>query len=262
VGLSLIFGLMDKLNLAHGSLYLVGAYMGVYLASLTGSFLLALVGGVVSTVAIGLLIHFLLCHRYATEVIPQVLLTLGCLFIIGDLALWIFGGTPVTMPKPSWLSNPIEVRGITFPTYRLFVIAVGGVLWGFLWWFQERTGFGALIRAGVDDKDIAEAVGINISQVMIFVFGIGALMAGIAGVVGCPFLGAYPGVDFDVLVLTIVVVVIGGLGSLPGALMASLMVGLVDSIGKALFPQISMFLIFAVVVIVLALKPTGLLGHE
>jgi branched-chain amino acid transport system permease protein len=261
-GLSLIFGLMNIVNLAHGSLYMVGAYVGVFVGMYTGNFILAVLVGGVAVAILGILMYVSLLRRYTENVLAQVLLTLGCLFILGDVALWLWGGDPMAMAKPALFKGPVHLGEIVFPAYRLLVIFIGALVGAFLWWFTERTKYGAIVRAGVDDKEMAEGIGINIPLIMILVFGLGALLAGLAGGIGGAFIGVYPGVDFEILLLAIVVVIIGGLGSLKGALVGALTVGLVDSIGRALFPELSMFLLFAVVVIVLAIRPSGLFGRE
>jgi len=260
-GLSLIFGIMHVINLAHGSLYMVGAYFGVFLAAYTGNFLLAVIGGSVSTAILGMIVHRFLLRRFSGNILAQVLLTLGLLFILSDIALWIWGGEPLLIDKPAFFNGVISIGEVSFPIYRLLIMVVGVLIGGFLWWFQEGTKYGAIIRAGVDDREMVETIGINIPLVMTLVFGLGAILAGVAGVLGGPMIGAYPGVDFDVLLLSIAVVIIGGLGSLRGALVGALIVGFMDSIGKGLFPEISLFILFAVTVAVLAVRPGGLFGR-
>ena len=261
-GLSLIFGLMNVVNLAHGSLYLVAAYVGVFVSAYTGNFVLAVLAGVVSSGILGVLMHVSLLRHYTEKVMAQVMITLGCLFILSDVSLWICGGDPMVVRKPMMFESIVRIGEIGFPSYRLLVILIGGVVGLFLWWFQEGTKYGAIVRAGVDDQEMAEAVGMNIPLVMTLVFGLGGLLAGLAGVIGGSFIGVYPGVDFEILLLAIVVVIIGGLGSLRGALIGALLVGIVDGIGRALFPNLSMFLLFFLVVVVLAIKPSGLFGKE
>jgi branched-chain amino acid transport system permease protein len=261
VGLSLIFGLMNIVNLTHGSFYMIGAYIGIFLSAHLGNYIISVVGGGVAVGLIGILTHILLLRRQR-NVLSQVLLTLGCLFIISDGALWIWGGTPMMVPKPSFFQGTIQLGSIMYPFYRLLIILLSGIAGSFIWWFQERTRYGAMIRAGVDDQDIAEAVGINIPLITTLVFGLGALFAGFGGVIGGALIGVYPGVEFEILLLAIAVLIIGGLGSLLGAFIGSLIVGLADSFGRTLFPEISSFLLFSVVVLVLAIKPVGLLGRS
>jgi branched-chain amino acid transport system permease protein len=261
-GLTLIFGLMDIINLAHGSLFMVAAYFGVFFGSYTGNFFLAVLGGGICAAIIGITMHSLfLCH-YAKKVLSQVLLTLGFLFIIADLTLWVWGGKPLSVTKPSLFAGTIQMGQISYPCYRLFMVIVGVLIGVFIWWFQERTKYGAIVRAGVDDKEMTEAIGINVPLVMTLVFGLGALLAGIAGVMGGAFIGVYPGVDLEVLLLGIAVVIIGGLGSLRGALVGAIIVGLIDSFGKSLFPEFSLFLLFGVLAVVLSFRPRGLFGRR
>ncbi len=260
-GLSLIFGLMQVINLSHGSFFMVGAYLGVFIAAFTGNFFLAVLVGCVSSGILGIIVHWSLLRRFSSNILAQVLLTLGLLFILSDIALWIWGGEPLLIDKPVLLAGVIHIGHVSFPIYRLFIMLVGAIVGIFLWWFQEGTKYGAIIKAGVDDSEMVETIGINIPLVLTLVFGLGTALAGIAGVLGGPMIGAYPGVDFDVLLLSIAVVIIGGLGSLRGALVGALIVGLVDSIGKALLPEISMFILFAITVAILAIRPGGLFGR-
>jgi branched-chain amino acid transport system permease protein len=260
-GFTLIFGLMGVLNLAHGSLYLLGAYVGFSVAGYTHNFFLAIAAAVLAVGAVGMLIHWGLL-RYIPEHLPQVLLTIGLLFILADATLWIWGGYPFMIGKPVGFQGTISLGDVSFPAYRLLVIMVGALVAVFLWWFQEKTKYGAIIRAGVDNEEMAQGVGINIRLVMTLVFGLGAALAALGGVIGGPFVGIYPGLDLEVLTLALVVVVIGGLGSLVGAFVGALIIGLADNLGKILLPELSLFLIFALMAIILAIRPTGLFGRE
>ena len=260
-GLSLIYGLMRILNLAHGSYYLLGAYVGLTVVRLTGSFVLAAVGGTAAVTVLGIFMERYFLRRFPKQELPQALLTFGFLFIIADLSLWIWGGNPQTLPKPEVFSASIWVGDIVFPSYRLFVIAVGVVVGLGLWWLQEGTRLGAMIRAGVDDEEMARGAGVNVSLLSTGVFGLGAFLAALGGIMGGPFVGVYPGADFEILLLAFVVVIIGGLGSLKGAFFGGLLVGLLDNFGKALFPELALFTIFAPMAIILAIRPTGLFGR-
>jgi len=260
-GLSLIYGLMRILNLAHGSYYILGAYVGLSVLRVTESFALATVAAIVLVVIVGVVMErFILRRLPPHEELPQALLTFGILLIIGDVSLWIWGGTPTQLPKPEGLSSSLRFAGLIFPSYRLFVIAVGAVVGIALWIFQERTRAGAMIRAAIDDGEIARATGINVSRLSTGIFALGAALAALGGIVGGPLVGVYPGADFEILLLAFVVVIIGGLGSLKGALFGGLLVGLLDTFGKALFPGLAMFTIFAPMAIILAVRPTGLFG--
>jgi branched-chain amino acid transport system permease protein len=259
-GLSLIFGLMKILNLAHGSYYALGTYVALSVVGWTGSFLLAAVAGTAAVVVLGILMERVFLRRLPREELPQALLTFGFLLIVGDVSLWIWGGTPQTLPKPEMFAHSIRLGPLIFPSYRLFVIAVGAVVGLALWFLQERTRLGAMLRAAVDDADIARATGINVSLLSTGVFAFGAALAALGGIIGGPLLGVYPGADFEILLLAFVVVIIGGLGSLKGAFFGGLLVGLLDNFGKALFPQAAMFTIFAPMAIILAVRPSGLFG--
>ena len=260
-GLSLIFGLMGIVNLAHGSFYILGAYVAVSVVGTTGSFLFGLAAGTVAVAAVGSGLHRGLLHRFHGRELAQVLLTFGFLFIVSDVTIWIWGGDPRTLPKPVFLEGSLRVGTLMFPTYRLLVVAVGLAVAGALWLFQERTPYGAAVRAGVDDEEMARGVGINTPRLFTAVFALGAFLAALGGVIGGPFIGVYPGADFEILLLALVVVIIGGLGSLRGAFVASLLVGLLDNLGKALFPDLALFTIFAPMAILLAVRPTGLFGR-
>jgi len=259
-GLSLIFGLMKILNLAHGSYYALGTYVALSVVGWTGSFLLAAVAGIATVVVLGILMERVFLRRLPREELPQALLTFGFLLIVGDLSLWIWGGTPQTLPKPEVFAHSVRLGPLIFPSYRLFVIAVGAVVGLALWFLQERTRLGAMLRAAIDDAAIARATGINVSLLSTGVFAFGAALAALGGIIGGPLLGVYPGADFEILLLAFVVVIIGGLGSLKGAFFGGLLVGLLDNFGKALFPQAAMFTIFAPMAIILAVRPSGLFG--
>jgi branched-chain amino acid transport system permease protein len=226
----------------------------------TGSFLLAAVAGTAAVTALGIFMERVLLRRVPREELPQALLTFGLLLIVGDVCLWAWGGTPQTLPRPEWLARPVRLGPLVFPAYRLFIIAVGAGIGVALWALQERTRLGAMVRAAIDDAEMARATGIDVARLSTGVFALGAALAALGGVLGGPLLGVYPGADFEVLLLAFVVVIIGGLGSLKGALVGALLVGLLDNFGKALFPQLAMFTLFAPMALILAVRPTGLFG--
>lgn len=260
-GLSLIFGLMKIANLAHGSFYLLGAYVGLSVLNATNSFWLAVLVAPLAVGILGVVLQRLLLNRFHNQELPQVLLTFGIMLILADLSLVIWGGTPQNLEKPSLFSGTMQVAGFYFPTYRLFVIAVGPAVAVLLWLLLERTRVGAMVRAGVDDPEMAQAVGVNLPMVFSGVFGLGVVLAVLAGVLGGPIIGVYPGLDLEILLLALVVVVIGGMGSLRGAFVGGLLVGLLDTFGRALFPEFAIFTIFAPMALVLALRPKGLFGR-
>jgi branched-chain amino acid transport system permease protein len=259
-GLSLIYGLMRILNLAHGSYYLLGAYVALSIVQWSGSLLLATLGGIAVVTGLGVFMERVLLRRLPRDELPQALLTFGILLIVGDVALWIWGGTPQTLPKPAALAASVRLGSLVFPSYRLFVIAVGAAIGIALWMLQERTRLGAMIRAAIDDAEIARATGIDVSLLSTVVFALGAALAALGGIIGGPLLGVYPGADFEILLLAFVVVIIGGLGSLKGAFLGALLVGCLDNFGKALFPEFALFTIFAPMALILAVRPTGLFG--
>ena len=259
-GFTLALGTMKIVNIAHGALYLLAAYIAWTLWQLTGSFTLAIVVASLSTAVIGIIMQKWLLRKLHLQPLPQMLLTIGVALIIAEMGQIFWGGYPRVMEQPTWLAGATLLGSVSFPTYRLFVIAVAGGLAIFLWVFLEKTKVGALVRACVDDEEMARGMGINVARLFIFVFGFTTLLAGLGGAIGAPFLGAYQGAEFDVLLLALVVVVIGGLGSLGGALIASLFIGIVDSLGKGLFPELAQFTLFGPMIIVLAVKPTGLRG--
>lgn len=261
-GLSLIFGLMRIVNIAHGSYYLFGGYVALSVVKVTHNLLVALFASIVVVAVIGAVMQRLFLARLYRQEQAQVLLTMGFAFILADVALWTWGGDPQRLPSPSLLASSLAIGPVLFPAYRLAVIIIGGVVASGLWLFQEKTRLGAVVRAAVDDAEIAQGLGINVGRVMTTVFVVGAALAAVGGVVGAPFLGVYPGADFEVLPLAFAVVIIGGLGSLQGTVVGSLLVGLTDNFGKALFPEFSYFTLFVPMALVLAIRPTGLFGRQ
>jgi branched-chain amino acid transport system permease protein len=260
-GLSLIFGVMRVLNLAHGSYYLLAGYLAITVSALTGSFVLALLAATAGVAVVAALMERWFLRRLYGDELRQALLTFGFLFVLGDVALWVWGGAPQTVPKPEAFEASLRLGSLVFPSYRLFVIGVGVVVGGALYWLQERTTLGAMIRAGVDDAEMATGIGINASRLFTLVYALGGALAAVGGVIGGVFVGVHPGADFEVLLLAFVVVIIGGLGSLKGAFVGALLVGLVDNFGKALFPEFALFTVFAPMAVILAIRPTGLFGR-
>jgi branched-chain amino acid transport system permease protein len=261
-GFTLIFGLMGILNLSHGTLYLLSGYITASLVRHLDNFVLSVVAGMLGMAVFGMLIHNRLL-RYSQDHLSQALLTIGIALVMGDLAVVVWGGYPLMARKPSWFSGSFEItNGIRFPAYRLLVIAVGIVVAAFLWWFHERSRYGALVRAAVDDEEMARAVGINTRLLTTLVFGAGALLAGLGGGMGAPFLAVYPGYDMEILTMSLVVVVIGGMGSLMGAFVGALLVGLLDNFARILIPGFSLFFIFGFMACVLTIRPRGLFGKQ
>jgi branched-chain amino acid transport system permease protein len=249
---------MRIINLTHGSYFLLGGYVGLTVARITDSFLLALVAASAAVWILAVLTQRLLLSRLLKDEMAQILITFGLLFMIGDLALWGWGGSTQTIQKPPLLAGSFPIGDLTFPVYRLVLVGVGVVTALFLWWFLEGTRIGAMVRAAVDDAEIAQTVHVNVPLLMTGVFAFGAVLAAVAGVLGGPLLGLFPGADFEVLLLAFVVVVVGGLGSLGGAFVGALVVGLMDTFARVFFPEFSYFAIFAPMAIILLVKPGGL----
>lgn len=261
-GLSLIFGLMNLVNLAHGSFYLLAGYIALTVVQKTSNFLEGLLVACVVVPLAGILVQKFFLSRLDRNELAQVLVTFGFIFIFGDACLWIWGGLPQSLPKPFFLNHSIEFGEIVFPAYRLFIIVIGVVVGVGLWLFLDKTRVGAMVRASVDNPDMAMAVGVNVSRLFTAVFGLGTLLAAVAGVLGGPFVGVHQGADLDVLLFALVVVIIGGKGSLKGAFVGSVFVGMVDTFGRALFPELSLFIIFAPMALILAVRPMGLFGKK
>jgi len=260
-GLTIILGVMDILNLAHGSIYILGTLFAITIIQHTNNFLLALLGSAICVAVIGLMIQRFLLSRIPNLHTPQVLLTFGLVLIISKLSVIFWGGQARLLATPDVFSGSVEIGTITFPNYRLVLIVAGGIIAILLWLFLEKTKWGAILRAAKDNAEISGTIGINVPLVFGVVFGTGAFLAGLAGVLGGPVVGFYPDVEWEVLLLALVVIIIGGLGSLRGAFIASMFVGLMDNFGKAFFPELAMFLIFLPMAIILAVRPAGLFGR-
>jgi branched-subunit amino acid ABC-type transport system permease component len=263
-GLSLIFGLMDVINLSHGAFYLLGGYLGLALVRQFDSFWLALLVTPLLVGVAGLLLEYFLLRRFygRGRHLEQVLLTFGVTLVIVDLTRAAWGAFVESVAVPPLLAGQVDVFGLQFPVYRLAVIAFGLALAAALWLVIERTRLGAIVRAGVTDAQMVSGLGIDIRRVFAGVFGVGTALAGLAGVIGAPIFSLYPGLDSEILILALVVVVVGGLGTLKGAFFGSLVIGLADTFGKALVPEFSRFLLFAVMALILLVRPTGLFGPK
>lgn len=262
-GLSLTIGVMGILNLAHGALYMIGAFAGWSVAEDLGlSFWLAAVIGGLSAGFVGLLIERGLFRYLHNQLNEQVLVSFGLVFILTNAVQWAWGPIPRGQFTADILSGSVNLGGYTYPTTRLAIIAVGLVLAVGLWWLQDRTRIGSVVRAGMDNREMAMGLGINLERITIAVFFLGSFIAGFAGVVGAQILGASSAQSVDVLLLSLVVVVVGGVGSVQGALLGGILIGVVDAFGKTLFPEYSMFTIFLAMVIVLLARPSGLLGKK
>jgi len=260
-GFTLIFGLLRIVNLAHGALYLLGGYIGFTVATRTGSFMLGGVTAVAAAAAAGWVLSEGLLRFVQGHELRQVLLTLGVAFVMNDLALVVWGGDTFTVPIPEMLRGAVHVFGVFYPTYRLFVLVAGCLIFGALWLILQRTRIGALIRAGVDDVEMVEASGINIKRVFLITFLMGSALAGFGGLLGGAFLSLYPSADAEILVFSLAVVIIGGRGSLVGVAASSLLVGLLNTFGQVMFPELAYFVIFGPMAVLLAFRPLGLFGR-
>lgn len=260
-GLSLIFGMMDVVNLAHGAFYMLGAYVTLSVVQATGQFWPALVIAPLVIGLLGLLIEPVFLRRLRGRHLDQVLLTIGISLVIADLIGLTWGREVRSIAAPAGLDRSISVMGGDYPVYRLFVIAFGVALAALLALVHRRSRVGALIRAGVDDAPMLAALGVDIDRLFAITFAVGAGLAGLAGVIAAPVFGLYPGMDVDYLIYSLIVVVVGGLGTLSGAVAGAGLVGPVDTFGRVLFPQFALALIFAIMAVVLLLRPTGLLGR-
>jgi branched-chain amino acid transport system permease protein len=261
-GFTLVFGLMKIVNLAHGAFYLVGGYVGIAAFGATRSFLVAVLAGAATAAVFGLASERLLLRRVRGQELPEVLLTVGIALIIADGCLAVFGGNPRSIPIPTPLAGSVRLGTYAYPAYRLFVIALAATVGVVLYLMQHRTRRGALIRAGVDDREIAEAMGIDVPRVFTAMFVFGGALAGLAGVVAAGLLTLRPGADTDILLFALVVVVIGGLGSLQGAAVGSVLIGLVDAFSKLWVPELSYFAVFAPMAIILMFRPAGLFARS
>ena len=260
-GLTLAFGVMRIVNIAHGSFYMLGVFVAYSVTRRTGSLLLGVAIALVAVAALGFLMERFFLRRFASQPLAQMMMTMGFALFFRDAALMIWGGDPFTLTTPAALAGSVDAVGIVFPWYRLFVIAVAALVGVALWALNGHTLIGARVRATVDDPEMAAATGINVSLLSGGVFAAGAALAALGGVMGGPIIGGYAGMDFDLLPLAFVVVIIGGMGSLKGALIGAVVVGMIDNYGKALVPELSYFTLFAPMVLMLALKPTGLYGR-
>lgn len=262
-GLSLIFGMMDVVNLAHGAFFLIGTYVGLTIVRATGNFWIALLVTPILIGVLGLAVErYLIRFLYRRGPLDQVLLTFGLAYILMDIAKWIWGADVLSLAPPDILSGSTLVVGAQFPKFRLFIIGIGLFVAAALYYINSRTQIGAIIRAGVADREMVSGLGIDIVRVFAGVFAVGVGLAGLAGVVAGPIFSAFPGLDFEVLITTLLVVVVGGMGTLKGAFWGSLLIGEAETFGKVLFPDLALFIVFAIMAAVLLVKPAGLFGRE
>lgn len=260
-GLTLAFGLMRVVNLSHGALYLLGGYIGFTVSRVTGSWLLALLAAGLAIALLGWLVERGLLTRVRGD-LPETLLTVALSIIIADLSLAIWGGHPLSIATPSWLKGAVTVFGVTYPIFRYFLMAMGAAIALLLWFLLYRTKLGAGVRAGVDDRETVSALGVNITLLYSLVFVLSTFLAGLAGVMGGTYLQLSPGSDSTILTYSLVVIILGGMGSLAGTVVSAVLLGLLISFGRAFVPEYSTFLIFIPMAFMLAVRPQGLLGRE
>ncbi len=261
-GFSLTFGVMGVINLGHGALYMLGAYFGLEVIARVGGFWLGIVAAAIGLAVVGFLLYFFFLRHLYGEIPLQAVLTLGVSMIIANTVLWIWGPFARMGQTPSGLTGVIRVGSLAFPIYRVFLVGAGLVVLIVLWYLQDKTRIGAIIRAGMDNKDMTTSLGINYGLVSTLVFLFGIALAGVAGVLGAPILGAYPAMGDNLLLLTLIVVVVGGTGYIQGTMLGALVIGVLDTFGKAYAPQVALFTSYAIFLIILLVRPSGLIGRK
>jgi branched-chain amino acid transport system permease protein len=261
-GFTLVFGLMRNVNLAHGSLYLLGAYIGWVIGEQTGSWVLAVAAGFVTAAVVGLALQVIVFRQMQGQDLRQTLVTIGLSIVLADVMLWIWGGEIYTFEPPRWIYGSTELPLVEkFPTYRIAVLVMALAIGLALWWFLARTRVGMMIRAGVDDRGMLAASGVNVQRLFAVTFAIGAGLAGLAGVVGGSALSVSPGEDTRYLLASLVVVIVGGMGSVGGAAIGALLIGTAEQFGLAYAPTYSVVFTFVIMVLVLAFRPRGIMGR-
>ena len=272
-GFTLIFGLMRNVNLAHGSLYLLGGYIGYEVADHTGSWLFSFVVAFILIGALGVILQLVVFRRMEGEDLRQTLVTIGISIVVADLMLWVWGGDFYQIFTPDWITGPVttpiisavrssgELVYVKYPAVRILIFFAAVAIGVLMWLILNRTRIGMLVRAGVDDRDMLAATGVRIQLVFVVVFAFGAGLAGLAGVVGGTFQSLAPGEDTRFLLASLVVVIVGGMGSIPGAALGALLIGLAEQFGSVYFPTYAVVLTFLIMVLVLAFRPQGLMGR-
>jgi branched-chain amino acid transport system permease protein len=261
-GFSLTFGVMGVLNLSHGALFMFGAYIGLQVVSQLHNFWVAIAIAAIALAVIGFGLYFFFLRHLYNKVPEQAVLTIGLSYMIANVVLWIWGPVNHMGQEPGVLAGVFKVGTLSFPIYRLFIIGVGLLILALLWWVQDRTRVGAIIRAGMDNKDMTVSLGINYGLVSTLVFLLGMALAGVAGILGTPILGSYPSMGDNLLLLTLIVVVVGGTGYIQGTMLGALIIGLLDTFGKAYIPQAALFFSYIIFLVVLLVRPSGLIGRK
>lgn len=259
-GLCLMLSLMDIVNLAHGSLYMLAGYLGYTVSQLMHNFIVSLLAAMAAAALISFIMERVFLRRLYKQQLRHILLTFGFIYIFQDLARTAWHGRWHFVSAPELLGGSVQILGGTFPLFRLFIILIGVIVAVGLWLLLEKTKIGALIRAGVDDTPTLESLGVNIRNIFTLVFALAGALVGWSGVLGSVTIGTYIGADIDMMILGVIVIVVGGMGKLQGAMLGSLLVGFADVFGKAYLPELAYFIVYGVLALVLAFKPSGLLG--
>lgn len=260
IGLTIIFGMMGVINFAHGALYAIGAYMAYTITLYTGNFWLSLIIAPIIIFGVGICEYFLLRYLYGINPVYQLLLTFGLALIIQEVTIFIWGTVGKPLSIPSIFRGVFDLGLFTYPKYRIFLVFFTAIIALAIWFLIMRTKLGAMIRAGTEDSEMVNCVGINISKLFTLVFGLGASMAGIGGVLAAPIVGVEPFMGMNILIISFVVVVVGGLGSYAGAILGGLLIGIIQSICILLFPAAAAVVVFAFMALILIVRPQGLLG--
>jgi len=262
-GLTLVFGMMNVLNFAHAAMYMLGAYFSYALLQETGNFWLSLMVCPLLLFIIGAVIErFLLRRVHVHGHVHELLLTFGLAYIITEVVKWVWGNFPLAVNVAGFLNDTIGIFGITYPVYRLFIVLCAVLVGGVMALILYKTRLGIILRAAVNDNEMVNALGVNVPRVFMGVFAFGAALSGFAGVIAGPLLSTYPGMANDILLDAFVVIVVGGFGSLGGAVVASLIIGELQSFGVILFPKLSVALVYLLMAAVLIIKPSGLFGEK
>ena len=262
-GLTLVFGMMNVLNFAHAAMYMLGAYFSYALLQETGNFWLSLMICPLMLFIIGAIIErFLLRRVHVHGHVHELLLTFGLAYIITEVVKWVWGNFPLAVNVQGLLDETIDIIGITYPVYRIFIVVCAVIVGGIMALILYKTRLGIILRAAVNDNEMANALGINVPRVFMGVFAFGAALSGFAGVIAGPLLSTYPGMANEILIDAFVVIVVGGFGSLGGAVVASLLIGELQSFGVILFPKLSVALVYLLMAAVLIIKPSGLFGEK
>ena len=262
-GFSLTFGVMGVLNLTHGVLFVFGAYVGLQVMTTFKAFWLAIILAAVALAVIGFLLYYFSLRHLYNKVPEQAVVTIGLGYMAANVILWIWGPQAKIMSGiPHFLQGALRIGGLGFPKYRVFICAVGLLVLVLLWWIQDRTRWGAIIRAGMDNKEMTVSLGVNYGFVSTMVFLLGIALAGVAGVLGAPITGIYPSMGDNLLLLTLIVVVVGGTGYIQGTMLGAFVIGMLDTFGKAYVPKTALFFAYIVFLIVLLVRPSGLIGRK